>query len=404
MNRISFVFAVAAFALLGLYVAEYTGFFPSWLLWPLTGFWVILGAVLVIAPDLFYGGSVETETIVLPWDEVIRVVSSEPGAGFLIAALGQLVLIVYIVTAAVRQFRHGDRSRAIVLAVGVGWFIIALGLENLSSLGVLDLPPAADFGFLGFLLALSFAMVNESIETEEQLFAYQRNLERMVSDRTRELEAAQDRIVDQAEESAVAAERIRISRDLHDAVSQLLFSINLLAGSLPRQWETDPTAAERSTVELQRLSRGALAEMRTLLRELRPNTIPQTDLEILIRQVTEGTAARIDVPVDVSYDVVGTLPPEVHVAVYRICQEAIANVAKHADPNRVEVTVAGTSERIHLSVRDDGNGFAVSELPSGTMGLTTMNERAEEIGGHMAVTSADLTGTVVSFDWETDSV
>jgi two-component system nitrate/nitrite sensor histidine kinase NarX len=245
-------------------------------------------------------------------------------------------------------------------------------------------------------------MVNEAIDGERKLVEYQASLEGMVASRTAELEGVQQRLVDQAEEAAATAERARISRDLHDAVSQLLFSIRLLAGSLPKLWRSDPPAAERSTLEIQRLAGGALAEMRTLLRELRPDTVPHTSLELLITQATEGVSARMDIPVSVDVEMEGRLPNEVHVVTYRVCQEALANVARHANASRVEVSVKGGSDRVSMTVRDDGVGFDPSGAPKGTLGLVTMAERVDETGGRFDVVSAPGRGTVVAYEWEAD--
>lgn len=401
-NQLSLVFASGAFVALAWYVADYTSFGSRVALWVATAAFAVLGGLVLVAPNAYYGSGVGTETMTLPWGEMIRLTGPEPGIGLALAVVAQFVLIGYIVVAALHQYRAGERREALVLAVGIGWFGLALTIETLSILGVADVPPAGDFGFLGFLVALSFAMVNEAIDGERKLVEYQASLEGMVASRTAELEGVQQRLVDQAEEAAATAERARISRDLHDAVSQLLFSIRLLAGSLPKLWRSDPPAAERSTLEIQRLAGGALAEMRTLLRELRPDTVPHTSLELLITQATEGVSARMDIPVSVDVEMEGRLPNEVHVVTYRVCQEALANVARHANASRVEVSVKGGSDRVSMTVRDDGVGFDPSGAPKGTLGLVTMAERVDETGGRFDVVSAPGRGTVVAYEWEAD--
>jgi signal transduction histidine kinase len=158
--------------------------------------------------------------------------------------------------------------------------------------------------------------------------------------------------------------------------------------------------AERSTAELQRLTRGALAEMRLLLRELRPHTIAETDLATLITQLSHGLAARHDIPATVHTDTDGTLPPDVHVALYRIAQEAMSNIAKHAHASSLTVDLVGSDSRVTLSVIDDGYGFDPSAVPTGSMGLDIMHERAEEIGAVLTISSEIDAGTAIDVKWQ----
>jgi signal transduction histidine kinase len=341
-------------------------------------------------------------SITLPWGETLLMLQEENAALLPLFLLGQLAMLGYIVAADVLQFRRGNRREAAVLAVGIGWFVFTIVEEALVQLDVIDFVVLSDLGFLGFVLAMSLAAANSAIESEQELLDYRVNLEAMVEDRTAQLVEAQEQLVLQAEAQATVAERSRLARDLHDVVTQLLFSINLVAGSLPRLWRSDPEMAERSTNELQRLTRGALAEMRTLLRELRPHTISETDLGTLVAQLTDGLAARHDIPADVHTDVNGDLPSDVHLALYRIAQEAMNNVAKHANASSLVVDLTSSNGRVHLSVTDDGYGFEVAEVSSDHMGLVIMQERASEIGADLAVTSEPDAGTTVDVTWSDD--
>ena len=194
------------------------------------------------------------------------------------------------------------------------------------------------------------------------------------------------------------------SRELHDAITQLLFSVNLVAGSLPRLWKQDPEMAERSTLELQRLTRGALSEMRTLLRELRPSTIADADLAILITHLSEGLAGRHDIPVAIEAEMTGSLPADVHIAIYRIAQEAMNNVAKHANASSIRVALTGTESRVDLLIVDDGYGFDDTDATGGGMGIDIMRERASEIGAKLAVSGERGVGTTVEVTWATETV
>ena len=134
---------------------------------------------------------------------------------------------------------------------------------------------------------------------------------------------------------AALQERQRLAQDLHDAVNQSLFSAGLIAEVLPRLWERDPAEAHQSLEDLRRLTRGALAELRELLAELRPSVLTDSSLGELLRQLANAFTGRTNVPV--SLDIAGEydLPADIQVALYRICQEALNTIAKHAAASRV---------------------------------------------------------------------
>jgi PAS domain S-box-containing protein len=207
------------------------------------------------------------------------------------------------------------------------------------------------------------------------------------------------RLYDQAKQAAAAAERSRLARELHDAVSQTLFSASIIAESLPRLWERDPGKVRRGLKQLHQLTRGALAEMRTLLLELRPRALVDAELGDLLQQVTEAFAART--PVEVSLTVEGqhSLPSEVQTALYRITQEALNNVTKHARATQVNVSLRRQPEGVELCIRDDGCGFDPARVQPGHLGLDILRERTEAIGATLQVTSQVGHGTEIAVIW-----
>ncbi|MGD8794455.1 MAG: GAF domain-containing protein, partial [Anaerolineae bacterium] len=209
------------------------------------------------------------------------------------------------------------------------------------------------------------------------------------------------RLYEQAQQLAVIEERGRLARDLHDAVTQTLFSSSLIADALPDLWENNPEEGRQLLAELRQLSRGALAEMRTLLLELRPAALVETDLRHLLRQLGEATAGRTGLPVAVEAEEICPLPDDVHVALYRIAQEALNNTVKHARAGRVEICLRCLDGRtgIELSVRDDGRGFDPAEIAPDRLGLGILRERAQAIGAKLEITSQPGEGTRVEVVW-----
>ncbi len=208
------------------------------------------------------------------------------------------------------------------------------------------------------------------------------------------------RLYEQTRQVAVIEERNRLAHDLHDAVSQTLWTASLIADVLPTLWKEDAGEAHRNLDRLRQLTRGALAEMRTLLLELRPAGLAEARLEALLRQLTDAIAGRKKLVV--VFDVAGeapSLPPDAKIALYRIAQEALNNVAKHAKATQVEVRLHCESGQVRLTVRDNGRGFDPSRVPSECLGLGIMYERAATVGAHLTIDSHIGQGTQVRVAW-----
>ncbi len=207
------------------------------------------------------------------------------------------------------------------------------------------------------------------------------------------------RLYEEVEASAILAERQRLARDLHDAVTQTLFSATLIADVLPRLWQRRPEQARLRLNELRDLTRGALAEMRSLLLELRPSALTEIDLPDLLRQLSEAMMGRARLPVSVATEGRYPLPPDVKVAFYRIAQEALNNVAKHAEAHQISLRLRCQPDAVELQISDDGRGFDPAVVSGEHLGLSIMFERAAAIGARLSVDSQSGRGTLVSAVW-----
>jgi two-component system nitrate/nitrite sensor histidine kinase NarX len=202
-----------------------------------------------------------------------------------------------------------------------------------------------------------------------------------------------------AQEFAVLEERQRLARNLHDAVNQSLFSAGLIAEVLPRLWDQDQELARQSLEDLRKLTRGAMAEMRALLAELRPSTLTDSSLSDLLRLLANAFSGRTNLPVAVTVTGEFFLPAKAQVAFYRVCQEALNNVAKHAKARRVEIELKQEEAVIEMCIRDDGKGFDPEQKTSGHYGLGMMHERAEAAGALLTITSQPDHGTELTVRW-----
>lgn len=203
----------------------------------------------------------------------------------------------------------------------------------------------------------------------------------------------------QIEKAAAVEERTRLARDLHDAVTQTLFSASLLADTAPRIWEKDQTIAKQNLKQLGRLLRGALAEMRTLLFELRTEAVQDQTLGQLLGPLAEAAIARARAMVNLRIEGDRPLPKNVTMALHRIAQESLNNVAKHAEATTVDIDLNCSPEGVVLRISDDGRGFDPAHIPSGHMGIGIMAERAREIGAVFEIESQRGRGTQVVVTW-----
>jgi signal transduction histidine kinase len=174
-------------------------------------------------------------------------------------------------------------------------------------------------------------------------------------------------------------------------------------------YERDPIKGQDRLAKLRQMSRGALAEMRALLLELRPSALMESEIDVLLVQLGEALNGREGIPVQLNVQRPCRLPAEMHIAVYRIAQEALNNVVKHARPSQVEIFLQtncseeGALERVVLKVADDGLGFNPDEVTPGRMGLIHMHERAAAIGAELSIQSDSGAGTVIQVVWPADT-
>jgi PAS domain S-box-containing protein len=206
-------------------------------------------------------------------------------------------------------------------------------------------------------------------------------------------------LYENAQKLAALQERQRLARNLHDAVNQSLFSAGLIAEVLPRLWERDPDEGRQSLEDLRRLTRGAQADMRLLLAELRPSTLTDSELGDLLRLLGNALSGRTNLPVSVTVVGEGKLPADVQVAVYRLCQEGLNNIAKHAGASQVDIQLQYGTGAVELRIRDDGRGFDPEHTAPGHYGLSMMRERATAAGATLSITSQPGHGTEIVIRW-----
>jgi signal transduction histidine kinase len=207
------------------------------------------------------------------------------------------------------------------------------------------------------------------------------------------------RLYRRAQAAAVLEERNRLARELHDSVTQQLFSMTLTSQAARAHLEKNPPRAAAQLERLQETASAALAEMRALIFQLRPPALRDQGLVAALQQHAQALARREGLAIALS--VVGDerLARGLEQPLYRIVQEALNNVVKHANAQNVSVSLEFANEHVRVRVRDDGRGFDVDAAPSGDgrhIGVLSMRERAAEVGGTMTLDSTPGDGTQVT--------
>jgi len=208
------------------------------------------------------------------------------------------------------------------------------------------------------------------------------------------------RLYEASRELIVAEERNRLARDLHDSVTQQLFSIALTAEAALSQFDSDPAAARKHLEGLSRHARAASQEMRSLIFELRPAELERDGLVTTLRKHVEVLARARGR--DISFETSGDHPLSfvVESQAYFIAQEALNNALKHAEAQQIKVALKIDNALLRLRVEDDGEGFDVEEARARglRLGLTSMDERANSVRGSLRIDSRPGKGTTVTLE------
>jgi PAS domain S-box-containing protein len=206
------------------------------------------------------------------------------------------------------------------------------------------------------------------------------------------------RLYKQSQELAALQERQKLARELHDSVSQALYGIGLGARAARKMLDVETTRSSDLVEPLEyvlSLAEAGLAEMRALIFELRPDSLQNEGLVAALSKQSAALEARHRIPVDANFCPEPDLSLDAKQTLYRIAQEGMNNIVKHASASHVSLTLSSTSEQIILEIRDDGAGFDPHANYPGHLGLRSMLERAERLGGQLTIESSPGQGSRV---------
>jgi signal transduction histidine kinase len=272
-----------------------------------------------------------------------------------------------------------------------GIFTVIVAVFMLLGLGPeVGLPLILIYGVVYFLLAAFIAIIREAEAARKESQKQQAELMK-TQEALRQIEL----------EKAITAERSRLARELHDSVTQSLHSSTLLAEAGQRLASSgDIERARGYLIRLGEISQQALKEMRLLVYELRPLALSGVGLVGALQQRLDAVERRSGVEVQLSIEEELELPASIEEELFRIAMEALNNALKHANPTTVTVALRKEEKRempcIELSIMDDGIGFdPATKDGEGGLGLVSMKERIEKLGGELTILSAPGEGTQV---------
>lgn len=221
--------------------------------------------------------------------------------------------------------------------------------------------------------------------SEDEIGQLSRSLNRMAEQLQNLLHSRQ--------ELAAMEERNRLARDLHDGVKQQVFATAMQIGAARAMIEQDSRAADKHLDEAEQLSRQAQKELTAIIRELQPATLESKGLAPAIKELVEDWSRLNQIKVEATISIEGRLPKETEQTIFRVIQEALSNIAKHSQATQAEVALSLDRDLATLTIADNGRGFDVHAVEGKGIGLGSMRERVELLGGDFKVESHPGGGT-----------
>lgn len=200
-------------------------------------------------------------------------------------------------------------------------------------------------------------------------------------------------------EKISVSERDHLAKELHDTVTQTLFSANLITEVIPKLWKKNPKVVIKKLEEVRQLNNTALEEMRVLLFELKSLSFENEKLGNLLKKLAKSISTRSGIPIRVQIDEKYKHSPKAEIGFYRIAQEALNNVVKHSNATEASLLFESYSKHMKLLISDNGNGFNSNKIAPENLGLIIMKERSKLIGASLDISSDPGRGTKISITY-----
>jgi len=276
----------------------------------------------------------------------------------------------------------------IVFTNGLELIVLISVMENFTyeTLPLISVPliRAFAFGTVGYI-------VNILIETQ-----------RMQNQKLIQTNLRLNQYMNTLEQLATNRERNRLAAELHDTLAHTLSGLSINLEAIKTVVQPTQVEAQNMLDHSLNITRLGLNETRRVIKALRAGPLDDLGLKMALKNLAQATSARCSIPVSLNCpDQLPVLPMDVEQSVYRIAQEGLENVVRHANASRAEVNVEVMADRLELTIHDDGVGFDLEQASNDEkFGLRGLQERAASIGGKLLVDSQPGSGTLVRFVWE----
>ena len=222
---------------------------------------------------------------------------------------------------------------------------------------------------------------------------------RRQSDALSEANSRLTRYAETLEDLAVTRERNRIAQELHDTLSHTLSGLSVQLETMKAYWEIDRNECRKMLDKSLSVTRAGLEETRRAVMALRAKPLEELGLEKAIREMAKEATTHSNMKLDISVSSMPALPPSLEQCIYRIAQESITNVLRHAHASNLKVRLEKRNGNVLMAIEDDGIGFEEqADSDNQHFGLTGMKERAELVNGHLKITSHPGLGTMVELE------
>lgn len=206
-----------------------------------------------------------------------------------------------------------------------------------------------------------------------------------------------ERLRDRIEKAKILdKERNKLARELHDTVTQTLFSANLTAEVIPKLWEKNPEAVIEKLESVRKLNKVALQEMRILLYELKPSALKNENLVDLLQGLIKSVESRSKIPIELIINGEYKFPAKIELGFFRIAQEGLNNIVKHSCATKASLVLKILPEQLYMIISDNGRGFDDKKIISTNLGLVIIRERAKLIGASISIKSLKGKGTNIT--------
>ncbi len=304
----------------------------------------------------------------------------------------QLSLLLLIVAVTAYVYRKGKAPSILLAAIAFTMWSFSSAIHLWTGIAGVSIPYGWGFATRSTdLLALVLLTAASTLpDSARRTFA-----QRYFADARALVKRLESQLAEMAAAKALLEERQRLARELHDSVSQALFSVELNVSTAEMVMEKDPARARKLLDRARRTAHEALGDLRALIADLRPPALAGKSVVEALQDFARSLEQQGGIRVKVEGTVVNPLPPSEEAELYRIAYEAVNNAVKHSRATEVRVSLRIEAPSFRAEIADDGIGFDTDAKKEGAWGLVGMRERAERLGASLQVESAPGEGTKV---------